>query len=133
MAAALSPVAAAVYAKLQDLAAAGGVQGDVPQTPTFPFVWFELQERDLRGLGTGYLPELDLRTHVFSQVGNLAEARDLDALVVARLKDQALQIDGFQQCGLVVYDDTIQLHDEELNGVKVHEFVSSFRIYAEAP
>jgi hypothetical protein len=131
MPSALNPAAAAVYAALQSMSVAGGVQDAVPQTPTLPFVWYELQERDGRGLGTGFLPELELRVHVFSAVGTRREAQSLVDQVIDRLKDATLQIEGYRQCGLVFYDDTIPLLDEELNGVKVHELVSQFRIYAE--
>jgi hypothetical protein len=129
MASALSPVSAAVYALLQSLAAP--VTENVPQTPTFPFVWYELQERDLRGFGGGGLPEVQLRTHVFSTATSLKEGQDLNAQVVGRLKDAALQVSNYTQCGLVFYDDSIPLADQELNGLKVHEIVSSFRIYVE--
>ena len=38
---------------------------------------------------------------------------------------------GYRQAGLIFYDETVLLPDEELNGVKVKELVSSFRIYVE--
>jgi hypothetical protein len=131
---ALSAVSAAVFKLLQDLAAAGGVHEDLPQSPTLPIVLYEVQQRDIRGFGTGALLELELRTHVYSRAVGRREGQDLDALVIGRLKDQALPVaGGFTQCGLVFYDDTLQVPDEELNGVKVHETLSRFRIYVEAP
>jgi hypothetical protein len=130
---ALGPVAAAVFAKVVDLVVAGGLHEDLPERPTtFPLVWLELSgARELAGLGTGSIPELELRTHSYSLAGSRAQGLAIDSLVVARLKGAALQVEGYRQCGSVFYDDTVQLRDVELNGQKVHEVVSSFRIVVE--
>jgi hypothetical protein len=129
----LSPVAVAVFAHVQDLAVAGGVHDDIPQERTYPLVWLELpDETEDRGFGTGSLPAIELRAHTYSLAGQKREAQDVNSLVVARLRDAELQIEGYRQCGQVFYDRTVQFPDEELNGVKVHEVVSSYRIYAEA-
>lgn len=133
---ALSPVSAAVYGVLNVASvtalAVGGVHDDVPQRPTYPFVWYEVQERDLRGFGTGELPEVTLRVHVFSQYAGLKQAQAVLRACVAVLKDVALTVAGYAMCGHVFYDETVTLVDEQIAGVKVHELVASFRIYVEA-
>jgi hypothetical protein len=133
---AASAVSVAVFALLQDAtllaALPGGWHDDVPQQPTYPFGLYEIAgERDERGLGTGGLPALELRTHIYSQFGGMAEAQAANRLTIAALKDAALTVVGYQQCGLVFYDETVLLRDELVNGVKVHELVSMFRIYVE--
>jgi Protein of unknown function (DUF3168) len=134
---AASPVSAAIF-QLQQAdaalvaAAVGGIHDDVPQKPTYPFVWNEVfDETDARGFGGGGLPLIDFRTHVFSKYGGKAEAQALNRLVIAALKDQRLTIEGYEHCGAIFYDETVSLDVEELNGEKVHELVSRFRIYAE--
>jgi hypothetical protein len=138
---ALAPVAAAVFGVLQDATLlatlTGGWHNDVPQAPTYPFGWYELQERERRGFGTGSLPELELRTHVFSQRGGslagLAEAQEANRLTVAVLRDAGLTVTDYTQAGRVIWDETVVLADQEIHGVKVHEVVALFRIYMEEP
>lgn len=134
---AMQPVAEALYALLSADSTLvgltpGGIHGDLPQDPTYECLWFELQdERDLRGFGTGSLPEIILRVHAYSLYGGKAKAQAVLARVIALLKDAALVVDGWVQCGLIFYDDSVAIGDEELNGVKVHELAANFRIYVE--
>jgi hypothetical protein len=133
---AAQPVTEGLYALLQDpsvlAVAAGGVQTDAMASPTLPFLWLEyLDETDRRGLGTGGLPEVRLRTHAFSSATSLLEAQTLNAAVVNVLKDAAIAATGYQQAGLVVYHASTLLRDQILNGVKVHEFVSEFSLWVE--
>lgn len=132
---ALGPVSQAVFAQLQDatLAAAlpGGWHDDVVQSATYPVGWYEVHARDYRGLGSGELVEVDLRTHIFSKDATMAAAQEANRLTIGRLKDQAVTVTGYAQGGLIFWDETIQFPDAELNGVKVHEIVSLFRIYLE--
>ena len=132
---ALSPVSAAVYTVLNVAAlttlAPGGVRDYVPQKPTFPLVWFELQEEERRGLGTGGLPEVDLRVHCYSQALGGAEGQAVMQQVIELLKDQALIVPGYTQGGRVFYDRTVPLADELVNGVPVRELVAMFRIFVE--
>jgi hypothetical protein len=133
---ALSPVTVAVYTALNvaglTALATGGIYDDVPQAPSFPFVWYEVREaRDLRGFGTGGLPEVELRVHVFSTYEGAAQVQSLTAKVVELLKDVALTVTGYAQCGRVFYDATSEPFDELLNGQHVREQVSQFRIYVE--
>lgn len=132
----LQPVSQAVYARLRSdstllAALPGGIRDDVPQTPTYPFLWYEVQERDIRGFGTGGLPEVELRLHVFSTYAGLQDAQTAMRLAIARLKDVALTVTGYAFCGHVFYDETILLSEEVINGVKVRELVSAFRLYVE--
>ena len=132
---ALSAVSQAVFGVLQDATlqglTAGGWHDDLPQAPTYPCGWFEVSERDIRGFGTGGLPEVELRLHVLSRYGGQAEAQAIVSRTLALLKDQLLTIAGYQQAGRVFYDETLRLPPEEINGVKVYELMSRFRIYAE--
>lgn len=132
----LDPVSAAVYTALNVSALTDLVPGGISDAPgqggtSYPLIWYEVSERDVRGLGTGGLPEISLRVHTFSEYGGLIEAQQVNQKVIQLLRDQALTITGYSQCGLVFYDETVLLADEELNGVKVHEIVSLFRIYAQ--
>ena len=134
---AASPVSEGVF-QLQQASAAlvaaaiGGIHDDVAQRTAYPFVLNEVfSEQDARGFGGGGLPLIEFRTHVFSKYGGKREAQAVNRLVIAALKDQRLTIDGYEHCGAIFYDETITLDEEELNGEKVHEIVSRFRIYAE--
>lgn len=133
---AASPVSEGVFTLLQDVslqaAAVGGVFDDVPENPSYPFLWYELfSERDVRGFGGGGLPEIELRTHVFSQFAGKAEAQEINRLAIAVLRDAVLVATGYRQCGRVVYRETTAIADGMLNGVKVHELVSTFTIWVE--
>lgn len=137
---ALGPASAAIFALLKadaTLAAAltGGWQDSIAQGTLLPCGLYEVDERDVRGFGTGGMPEVDLRTHVFTQrgstTGGLAQAKELNRLTVGVLKDAALTVAGYAHCGRVVYHESIPLPIEELNGVPVHEIVSTFTIWLE--
>jgi len=131
----LSPVSVAIYATINVAAvtdlATGGVHDDIPQTPTFPFVWYEVSERDIRGFGTGGFPEVEIRVHVFSQFEGMAEAQSILKQVITLLRDATLTVTGYAQAGKVFYDETVLLPDEQIIGVKVHEAVAMFRAYVE--
>jgi hypothetical protein len=129
----LSPASVAVYAALNvaslQALAPGGIYDDVPQAPTYPFVWYEVRERDVRGFGTGALPEVELRVHAFSTYQGMREAQLIVDKVIELLRDASLSMTGYEQAGRVFYDDTVALTDEDVNGVKVKELVASFRIF----
>lgn len=133
---AANPVVEALYGLLQDATLQAAIGGrlfdDIPEDTPRPNVLVEiLSETDIRGFGTGGLPELDVRTHVFSELGSLSEAQAINQQIVALLKDATIAITGYVQCGTVVYRETVTLRDQELNGLKVHEVVSLFTIWAE--
>lgn len=134
----LSAVTAAVYAALNVSTltnlVSSRIYDDVPQNPTFPFVWYEVRERDVRGMGTRGLPQVDLRAHVFSSNDGYEgpkQAQDIGAVVIGLLRDQALSITGYTHCGLVFYDETQLFSDQVIAGVKTRELVAMFRIFAE--
>ena len=131
----LDVVSAAVYSALNVAAltalAPGGISDATAQATTYPFVWYEVQEREFRGFGTGGLPEVELRTHVFSTYHGMLQAQQVNAKVIELLRDVALTVSGYTQAGRVFYDSTIPLPNQILNGVQVHELVSLFRIYVE--
>lgn len=132
---ALSPVSAAIYGKLNvaGMTALVGsrIYDDVPRAPTYPFIWFEVRERDVRGFGSGYgLPEVAVDVHVFSTYQGMKEAQSIAAMAVQLLRDQSLTISGYTHAGLVFYDETVSLQDQAIEGVKVQELVAKFRVYA---
>lgn len=132
---ALSPVSVAVFTALNvaglTALATGGVHDDVPRNPSFPFVWYEVRERELGRMGGGGFPEVELRVHVFSSYQGAKEPQAIGAKVVELLRDQSISISGYNQAGKIFYDETQLLTDELIAGVKVRELVSFFRIYAE--
>lgn len=139
VACALDPVSVAITALLNVPALTALIDGltitvsaQPPQGLVLPYVWFEVRERDVRGFGTGGLPEVDLRTHVFSAAAGPYEAHRIVKKVIQLLKDQSLgNVSGYTQAGHIFYDETVPLRDELVGGLRVHEHVSMFRIYVE--
>ena len=134
---ALSPVSAAVYGVLSGDATlsalvGGRIYDDVRQAATYPYLWYEVRERDVRGFGDGALPEVEVRLHAFSSYRGAKETQDILNRCLTLLKDQPLTVSGFTQAGRVVYDETVTLPDEDINGVKVRELVALFRVWVEA-
>jgi hypothetical protein len=134
---ALSPVSAAVYGVLAGDATlsalvGGRIYDDVRQAPAYPYLWYAVRERERRGFGGGTFPEVDVRLHAFSIYRGAKEAQDILNRCVTLLKDATLTVPGFQQAGHVVYDETVLLPDEDVNGVKVRELVALFRVWVEA-
>ena len=131
---ALSPVSVAVYGKLNvaGMTALVGsrIYDDVPRAPTYPFVWFEAQERELHGFGSVGFPEVELRVHAFSKYQGMKEAQSICQKAVELLKNQVLTITGYEHAGHVFYDETLSLQDQAIEGEKVQELVAKFRIYA---
>lgn len=133
---AANPVLEGINGLLQDStlqAALGGRIGDsLPEDVARPCALFSLaSERDMRGFGTGNLPECELRTYVYSEIGSLVEAQEINRQIVNLLKDQVITATGFNACGTIVYRDTNTFPDSELNGLKVHEVVSTFTLWVE--
>lgn len=143
----LTAVGDAVYALFQDQAlqdlTGGRVYTDIPEGPSFPFLWFEvLHQSNSGGLGTkpgrGSMPGVTLRLHVF--VGDYGTARD-GQVVMARaiqllfpLDDSTpLVMDGYTLAsGQPLPEiETIPLPFEELNGVRVQELVTNIDLLVE--
>lgn len=131
----LSPVSVGVFNALNvaGLTALVGsrIYDDIPQAPTYPCVWFDVSERDARGLGTGALPEIDLRVHVLSTYAGNKEAQAILQKCVELLKDTTLTVTGYTFCGHVFYDETTTVGYVDVNGVKVREVVGYFRCYVQ--
>lgn len=135
---ALAPVSLAVFTALNVAAvtdlAPGGVWQVVPQNTGYPFVLFAVSEaQQLGGFGTkpgvGQLPEIDLRVHVFSQQDNLSEAQAIIDVVLALLADPPT-VTGYGSWA-IFHDSTIDLGDQVVANVTVHEIVAQFRLYVE--
>ncbi len=132
---ALDPVSAAIYSTLNVSAlttlAPGGVGDDIAQLTSRPSLLYEVQERNLGGLGqkpgTGRTMEIDIRLHVFSEAQGFIEAQQIMAVAIGLLRD-APAVTGYGSWA-IFHDDTIPLADEEIAGVKVKELVSIWRLY----
>ena len=136
----LQPVADALYgvllqdAALTALLSSTGVVDDIPQDPSYPFLWVEVQEpQQWGGFGTkpgiGVLPEIGIRLHVYSQFQGMAEAYGILTRAITLLADPPAVV-GFSSWA-IFHDTTITLPDEALNGVKVKEVVGVLRLYVE--
>lgn len=133
----LSPVSVGVY-NLLNVAGMTALVGtriydDVPQAPTFPFLWYEVREnKDMRGFGTGAFPEVEIQLHAFSQYEGAKEAQDITAKGIELLRDQPLSVTGYAQAGRIFYDPpAVLLPNEIIAGVKCREMVARFRTYVE--
>ncbi len=132
----LDPVSAAVYSTLNVSAltdlATGGVGDDIEQLNGYPAVLYEVQERNLGGLGskpgTGKrVLEVDLRCHVFSTYSGFYEAQLVMNKIVELLANPP-SVTGYSS-PLIFHDDTVPLGDEIVAGVKVRELVGIWRLY----
>ena len=135
---ALAPVSAAIYMALNVAAlttlAPGGVFDVLPLGTTYPCVLFEVSEqKQFGGFGTqpgrGHLPEIDLRVHVFSQQPKLSDAQAIVAVVLQLLATPpAVTLYG---SWAIFHDQTLDLGDQVVANVTVHEIVATFRLYVE--
>jgi len=133
---ALSPVSTAVYGVLSGDATLSGLVGGrvydhIRQPATFPYLWYEVREREMRGFGGGGLPEVELRVHAFTDYRGAQQAQGIIDRAIVLLKDASLTVSGFTQAGRVFYDETVLLPDEDVNGVLIRELVALFRVYVE--
>jgi len=110
--------------------ATGGIFDDVPQMPTFPFIWYEVQERQAGVMGTRAIPEVELRVHVFSTYEGTSEAQSIMSKAIELLRYTTPAVTGYSTA-VIFHDETIPLGLQELNGVKVRELVGMFRIYTQ--
>lgn len=146
---ALAPVSAGIYTVLNVAAvtalAPGGVGDDIAQRSVvpdatgndtgYPFVLFEVHEQVVGGFGTkpgtGQLPQIDLLVHVFSKFEGMSEAQGVMEKVIQLLKDPPA-VTGYSSWA-IFHNDTINLGDQIVAGVKVKELVARFRLFVEAP
>lgn len=134
---ALSPVSVGIYTALNVAAltvlAPGGVGDDIAQSTGYPFVLYEVHETREGGFGTkpgtGTLPQIDLRVHVFSQFEGFSEAQAVMGKVIELLKDPPT-VTGYSSWA-IFHDETINLGDQIVAGLKVKELVGMFRLFVE--
>lgn len=136
---ALSPVSAGVLSALNVASvtslATGGVNDDLPQRTAFPCVLFEVHETALGGFGTKpgtkQLPQIDLMVHVFSQFQGMSEAQAVMDAVIGALATPPT-VSGYSSWA-IFHDDTINVGDAIVAGIKVKEIVARFRLFVELP
>lgn len=134
---AASPLTEQIYARLQDASLQAATNGRIsdspPQDVALPFVWIEIfDETDDRGFGNGpALPQVTLRTHVFTQTDQLRIGQGINTQVVALLKDATLSSTGFKPAGTIVYRSTFTAPNEAISGQMCHEVISEFTVWQE--
>lgn len=132
---ALSPVSVGLYTLLNvaglTALATGGIYDTVPGRVTFPFIFYAVDEVDVRGFGTSGLPEVRIRVHAYDTAEKHGPVQAMLAKAIELLKDKALTVSGYTMCGHIFYDQTTSLPDELINGIACHELVAEFRAYVE--
>jgi hypothetical protein len=136
----LSPVSQAIYAALNVASllalAPGGANDVLPQNTPYPCVLFEVDEaQQFGGFGTyagtvGRLPEVALRVHVFTQAGSMKSAQAVMAKVLELLATPPT-VTGYGAWA-ILWDDTQNIPDALVAGVRVQELVANGRLFAEA-
>lgn len=129
-------VTEAIFGLLQDAtlqtALGGRLYDDLPEDVARPCCLIEIfNEENIRGMGTTGPRKLEVRTHVFSDLGSLSEARSIDSQIVSLMDNSVLSVTGFTTCGATWQHETIVLPKQELNGIGVHEVVSIFTAWVE--
>lgn len=135
---ALSPVSVAIFNALNVAAvttlAVGGVNNVIPIGTGYPLVLYEVSEsKQFGGFGTqpgrGQLPELDVRVHVFSQQADLSEAQTIIAKCIELLATPPA-VTSYGSWA-IFHDQTLDLGDQVIANIVVHELVAMFRLYVE--
>jgi Protein of unknown function (DUF3168) len=135
---ALAPASAGIYTALNVAALTALVPGGVADVfipgTAFPCVLFEVSDnKQWGGMGTqpgrGQLPELDVRVHVFTQDQNLSNAQQIIAKCIELLATPpAVALYG---SWAIFHDQTLDMGDQVVANVTVHEIVAIFRLYCE--
>lgn len=137
---ALQPVSVSIFGRLNvsSLKAAvptgagcvGGVTDNPMQGGSMPFLWYEVEEEDISGLGTGLdVKRIELRLHVFSTFPGMAEAQRIMREAIRLLKFQEPTVGGWCMVKVGRPRDVVPLPHEELNGVRVRELISLWSLY----
>lgn len=135
---ALGPVSAAIFNALNVAAlltlVPGGVNDVLPQTTTYPCLLFDVSDaKQFGGFGTqpgrGQLPEMDVRIHVFSQQPDLSEAQAILAEALSLLATPPA-VTGYASWA-IFHDQTLDVGDQVVANVVVHEIVAICRLYVE--
>lgn len=132
----LSAVGTAVYSALNvaglTALATGGIYDAVPQTAVLPFVWYQVEEEDIGGLGTKALNEVSLEVHSFSAYDGQAQNHAIIKKAIELLRYTTPAVTGYSTWFLV-HDDTTAIPDQVINGVPCRELIARFRVYVEEP
>lgn len=135
---ALDAVSLGVFAALNIPAvialAPGGIGDDIAQGTGYPFVLYEVHEKPVMHMGSqpgrsGQLPQIDLIAHVFSQYAGMSEAQAVMNQVIAALATPPA-LTGYSSWA-IFHDETINLGDQVVAGLKVKELVGKFRLFVE--
>jgi hypothetical protein len=136
----LNATAAALVDVFQDAALQSALNGQIfdslPEDVARPCALYVLYpESNDGGFGLTRGPfKLNLRTHVFSELGSVSEVTAIDDLIVGLLTDAKLTTlsGSFTHSGTIAYrPNGVPAFESELNGVKVHEKVSDFSLWVE--
>jgi hypothetical protein len=128
---ALNPVADAIFATLNVASLKSGlgltveVKDHVPQPAPFPFVLYELTERDISGLGDGTgTKQTDMRLRVYSQAQGMFEAYTIMTEAIRLLQFAEPTAVGWTIVKIGRPSDVIPISASEINGVACRELVS---------
>ena len=126
----------ALHADAPWLALCPGRAWDVlPQNVVWPASLVVVRvPQDLAGFGTGSLPAVEVRHHVFSKQGSMKEAHQIMNRTIELWKHVPIDLAaaGFDHCGGAFWcDEVTPIPSTVVNGVQCHELVGMFRGYFE--
>ena len=125
----LSAVAVGIYTALNvaGLTALTGqrIYDELPRNVTYPCVLYSVSKTEARGMGTSELPAINIRVSVLSKSETGAQAQAIVAKVEDLLKDVVLTVSGYTMPALI-WRESVELGETEINGEKVNEWVSQF-------
>ena len=128
---ALEPVSEAVYAALNVsglTSLVGGLHESVPQSPTYPFVWWQLRETDTTGTFTQVFKTCDLSVHCFSTYQGSQEAQQVISKVVELLRGASLSPTAHTAL-IVTHEGTRAMADKRsASGELVKHLVAEFEL-----
>lgn len=136
-ASALSPVAAAVYARLNvaelKALAPGGVHDTLPQISDYPVLLVDVEElQQLAGFGAPAglgLPEVRVRLTAYDQAQQMKRVQQVIGKAMELLLTPPT-VDGYASWA-IFWDDVTAIRESMIAGVKVQELVADGRLYVE--
>jgi len=139
----LQPVSVAIFSRLNVTAlkgaypatgagCVGGVFDSVPQSVTYPCLFYEVSARDIGGLGQGPdVHQVELRLHVFSTYAGMQECQRIMRTAIDLLKYTEPTVAGYRMVPIGRPQDEVPLPFESLNAVLVRELVTVWDLFVE--